>query len=110
LAAKLVTVKEHFVGGNPPIFIAGSIFNFYCFQKYQKHKNILAETSRGKKILISNTMQIVTRFGKNVTRFCTPSEAFIIFSKLKSVCSQHFQIVSRWPKHDTFFWARNFSK
>jgi len=79
-----VTIKDRFVGGNPPISIAGSIYNFYCFQKYQKHKNISAETSKGRKNFISSTVQIVTRF-------CTPFEAFRIFSKLKWVSSRHFQ-------------------
>jgi len=43
---------HHFIAGSISSFIA-----FYCFQKNQKYKNILAETVRGTKIFKSNTGQ-----------------------------------------------------
>ena len=61
------------LGGRQPTFRFQVVFliSFYCFQIFKNTKRFFAETNRGRKFLFSNTVQIVTRFGQNVTRFAS---------------------------------------
>ena len=72
------------LGGRQPTFRFQVVFliSFLLLSNIQKYKKIFfAETNRGRKFLFSNTVQIVTRFGQNVTRFALPlkllSEIFL---------------------------------